>query len=239
VPLRRVLLNQDGTALAIVLLAIVVVALVSGLFFEVKGGFCNSICPVLPVEKLYGQSPLISVRNPRCVPCAHCTSSGCIDIDPGLSVRQALGKSPSVSGWLKTPFGVFVAAFPGFILGYFKVEDVAFSQIVPVYGLILTYALASFVIVVLVSVLLKVGYDTIAPVSGVLCIGTYYWFAAPASFDAFGLPGGDVAKWILLVVIAFWFTRALSSASNNGGKGGSSKHFDEPMKAVSVRPVIH
>ena len=239
VPLRRLLLNQDGTALAIVLLGIVVLAFGSGFVIQAKGGFCNSICPVLPVEKLYGQSPLIGFRNPRCIPCTHCTSKGCLDIDPGLSVRNAMGASSNANDWLKTPFGIFAAAFPGFIFGYFSVEDVPLSEALSVYGVILSYTVASFLIIALVSIVLKVGYETITPVSGALSIGTYYWFAAPASFEAFGLPGGIIARWVLLALIAFWFFRALSSLSNNGKPGASSGNLNEPMKAVPVKPMIH
>lgn len=239
VPLRRLLLNQDGPALAMVLLAIVVLALISGVFFQVKGGFCNSICPVLPVEKLYGQSPLLSVRNPRCVPCTHCTTKGCIDIDPGLSIRQAMGSGTTTKEWLKTPFGIFAAAFPGFIFGYFQVEDVPLTEIAAVYGQILSYALVSFVVVSVISSVLKIGTELIAPVSGALSIAIYYWFAAPASFEAFNVPGGELARWGMLIVITVWFAKAYTKASHTGKKGGGSRSFNEPMRAVPVKPLIH
>ena len=33
---------------------------------ERKAGFCNALCPILPVERLYGQAPLVAAGNPRC-----------------------------------------------------------------------------------------------------------------------------------------------------------------------------
>ena len=64
VPARRFLFNANAVALASTIAAVALAALVLGIFFEGKAGFCNSICPVLPVERLYGQSPLMQVSNP-------------------------------------------------------------------------------------------------------------------------------------------------------------------------------
>lgn len=209
VPGRHLVFNQQGPALAVVILAVTVLAAVLGFVFRAKSGFCNSICPVLPVEKLYGQAPLMAVRNPRCVPCNLCTAKGCLDIDPSISVKTAVGNGEGVSGWIRTPFGVFAASFPGFVFGYFQVSDAPLAAWLSVYGTILGYALGSFAIVTLLSFLLKIPTHRLMPFLGALAVGIYYWYAAPASMAAFDLPGGIVLRWALLAFVAFWLLRAL------------------------------
>jgi len=86
VPARRFLFNTDGTALAITITAVAVLALVLGFVFDMKAGFCNALCPVLPVERLYGQRPLFKVPNAHCKPCTLCTRRGCIDLVQTKSV---------------------------------------------------------------------------------------------------------------------------------------------------------
>ena len=77
VTLRHLIFNVDvvegydtsGPIMGAVVALVAVGALVLGLLYDAKAGFCNAMCPVLPVERLYCQSPLIDVPNPRCVPC--------------------------------------------------------------------------------------------------------------------------------------------------------------------------
>jgi len=226
IPFRRVLLNQNGPALAITLLLIVVLALVLGFVVQAKGGFCNSICPVLPVEKLYGQSPLLAVRNPRCVPCTLCTSKGCMDVDPAISVRHAVASSGKPSNLMATPFGLFAAAFPGVIYGYFQLEDGGFQQIGDIYTTVLLYGVTSLVLISAFTLLFKISTMRVTPVLGALSVGMYYWFAAPASLQAFDLPGGEIARWAMLIFVAFWLARALV-AGNQKTSNGHKVHVKE------------
>lgn len=227
VPARRFLFNTDGPVLAIVVLAVTALAFGLGWFVKAKGGFCNSICPVLPVEKLYGQAPLFGIRNARCVPCNHCTAKGCHDLDPTTSARHAAGNGGGARAWMKTPFGLFAAAFPGFIFGYFQLTDVALSEALTVYGTMFGDALVSLVIVALLALVLRIPSHRLLPFLGALSVGIYYWYAAPASFTAFNLPGGEIAKWALLAFIAFWLYRALKI----------SAQFNTPTRPVAARAV--
>ena len=69
VPARVLLFNTNGPALAALLLAIALSAGVGGFLFKGKSGWCSSICPMLPIERLYGQTPFLVVRNTHCEPC--------------------------------------------------------------------------------------------------------------------------------------------------------------------------
>lgn len=216
VPARRLFLNQHGPVLAITLVAIVALAFVGGRLFRVKAGFCNSICPVLPVEKLYGQSPLLWVRNPRCVPCAHCVTKVCVDLDQRRAIGAGNGTRES-RAWLKTPLGLFAAAFPGFIWGYFQTQDVALAEWASVYVTVLTPALISMIVVGAFFLLANPPTRLAAPVLGAAAIGVYYWYAGPSSAEAFDLPATAVLplRWIPLALVVLWLLNALRPPSRH------------------------
>ncbi len=218
---RRLVLNTEGPVLAGLLLAIVAAAFALGRVFRSKAGFCNSLCPVLPVEKLYGQSPLLHVRNPRCVPCDLCSTKGCLDIDP----VRAVAPETRPFAWMKTPFGLFSLAFPGIILGYFLTADYPEAGITELSASVFGGGLTSLVLlgaaVAVVSAVLHLQVRVVAVVLGALSVGTYYWFAAPASVDAFG--GADmlgiVLRTALLALVAVWLLIALRRAGMSNGAG--------------------
>ena len=211
VPARRFLFNEHGTALAVVVIAVAVAALVLGAFFDLKGGFCNAICPVLPVEKLYGQHPLVKLPNPHCTPCTLCTRKGCLDLVPKKAALQALGPARKSAAWLKTSYGIFAAAFPGFVVGYFMTMDSTLAAAPSIYLEVALWAGGSYLIVAGLVVLLKVQADVMLPVLAAAAVGLYYWFVAPTVADTLGV--ADTGAWILrsaaLVLVAVWLWRAM------------------------------
>lgn len=211
VPARRFLFNTDGTALAILLLLVAVGAILLGALYEIKAGFCNSICPILPVERLYGQAPLASVSNPRCPDCTLCTARGCIDLSPSKSLAQTLGPARRSQAWLFSFFGVFAGSFPGFVLGYFTRQDVPFAAAGSVYLPVGLMAAGSYVLTLLVAHAFRLEFTVLLAVLGATAAGLYYWFAAPALASALGLgPLVEAGLRIAaLALVAFWLTRAV------------------------------
>ena len=213
VPARRFLFNTDGTALAATIAAVAVLALVMGFFFDMKAGFCNALCPVLPVERLYGQRPLINAPNAHCAPCTLCTRKGCLDLAPTKSVEQTIGRKTGVRGWLLTPYGVFAAAFPGFIIGYYSTTEVALASAGTVYAQVGLWMLGSYLVIAALTLLLKVpGAVATLPIAAV-SVGLYYWFAAPVVTEALAL-----TEWAPLAIrvaalglVAVWAWNARGS----------------------------
>ena len=66
---RRVLFNHNGPALALLILICLLVPFIMGVVFKGKSGWCSSICPLLPVQRIYGQTPFVTVPNSHCQPC--------------------------------------------------------------------------------------------------------------------------------------------------------------------------
>lgn len=236
VPARRLILNQNGIALAGVLVAIVLAAALLGIWFNMKGGFCNSLCPILPVEKLYGQSPLLYVRNPRCVPCSVCTRKGCYDLDTA-SIRSATADGVKGRPRLWSAQGIFILAFPGFIFGYFQTSDTSLANWASVYAETLVPAVVSLIVLGALVAIARIPNRIFVPVAGGLAVGIYYWFAGPASADAFGW-STDVGlglRWMFLAFVAVWLAHALRGSTKQPAAGRARPRSVEP----AVLPNIH
>lgn len=209
VPARRFLFNTDGPALAAAILGVGAAAVVLGMLFDAKAGFCAGICPVLPVERLYGQSPLIRVGNARCAPCTVCARA-CIDLSPRMSVRPLLGPTRSSAAWVLTPFGAFAAAFPGFVFGYFTLSDVALSQAAMVYLHVGLWTAVSWAVVAGLALLPGASVARLLPTLGAAAVGLYYWFAVPDVAATLALPdaGSHHLRVAALGLVAAWWVGA-------------------------------
>jgi len=211
VPARRFLFNVNGIALAATIVGVAALALVAGLVFERRVAFCNGICPVLPVEKLYGQSPLLQVGSARCANCTVCTPAACLDLSADKAVAQTLGDSRRDARWLRSTFGIFALAFPGFVVGYFTTDNGAFATAPDVYLHVALWSVASLIVLGAAARLLGMSSRIALPVLGVLAISLYYWFGAPKLATAYG--GGTAATWavrgaaLLLVLAWLWHWR--------------------------------
>ena len=210
VPARKFLLQSDGVAFVVLLGGVSVLALALGAIFETKAGFCNSLCPVLPVERLYGQRPLIDTGNPRCGNCELCTPRGCLDVAAAKSVPQTLGPTRHNTGWLNTAFGVFAAGFPGFVYGFGTTAQVEPSEAGLVYLYVAMCAGASYLATRLVVKGGGFRAEHALPVLAGLAAGAYYWFAAPGTVETLGL--GSIGVWVLrlaaLGFVTYWVVRA-------------------------------
>ena len=214
VPARRFLFNENAVVLSATIIVLIVAAAALGSYYDMKSGFCNSFCPVLPVERLYGSSPLIKVSNVRCFPrCTGCAPA-CIDLGPDRAPRQALGGGNSSRFWTFTPFGLFVLAFPGFVLGYNSINDVVLDQALMVYGRVYAYSIASLLLFGGLAFFIKIRFNLLLPVLSALAAFVYYWYAAPTMMEAFrlGETAGDMLRVALFALISVWFVVAVRRA---------------------------
>ena len=77
---RLLLLNFEGTFLAVFFLAVAIIAFLSNFIYAGKT-WCNFFCPVGVVEKIYcGSNALLSQQSSACGSCVACKSN-CPDID--------------------------------------------------------------------------------------------------------------------------------------------------------------
>ena len=211
VPARLLLFNHNGTAVVAAGLAIGMLAILLGARFAVRSAFCNALCPILPMERLYGQAPIMSVERGRCGACTVCTPRGCLDLSGAKNLAQIIGPSRRTRGWLFTPFGLFASALPGFILGYFLAPAGVGGSAVRVYGMTLGGSVASLLVVQLAVRTLSLAMDRalllLAAWSGV----TYFAFTGPAIARLWHLPAsaGMALGLAGVVFVAGWLVRAV------------------------------
>ena len=216
VPARRFLFNTDGLVLAVTIVAVAIAALVLGFLFDAKAGFCNSICPVLPVERLYGRHPLLMVPNVRCAPCTVCTKRGCVDLS-SRSAELMLGPAVLSGAWLRRGYGVFAAAFPGFVVGYYLRSDGPLAVAGATYLTVALGAAVSYLAVTALVTAFRIPAGPALTGLAAAAVGLYYWFAAPVLADAVGQR--DSAAWVIraaaLALVVNWYWRSL--VKRNGG----------------------
>jgi hypothetical protein len=206
VPARRFLFNANGLAMTVTVSAVAALALIAGLVASRRAGFCNSLCPVLPVEKLYGQAPLLDVGSARCVDCNRCVSLGCPDLAGRKSAVQSVAGGRG-RHWILSPFGLFASAFPGFIIGYFTTVDGPLSQALATYVTVGQWVVGSVAVSAILLGLVR-GARALLVLGGA-SIGAYYWFAAPRLADAYGgtVMAGQVLRALVLAGIIAWMWR--------------------------------
>lgn len=185
VPARRFLFNSDGTALAVTVAAVGLLAVWLGAVYAVRSAFCNALCPVLPVELLYGQAPLADMARGRCATCTTCTPRGCLDLAQARALPQIFGRHRQSMAWLAEPRGIFMAALPGFIVGYSLLQDGSLRTAPLVYATTLGWSLASVLIVVALTRAFRLRSEAVLVLLAAAAGLLYYWFAGPAIATAF------------------------------------------------------
>ena len=167
-------------------------AFAGGFLLKGKSGWCSSLCPLLPVQRMYGQTPFANVPNSHCRPCLGCTKN-CFDFNPKVAYLADLHDGDRQ--W-STTRKLFTAAFPGLVIAFFTEQDTA------VMALAVGAAAGSFLAL---EALLPASTPKLAAVYAAAAINLFYWWAAP---------GPDWVAWPLraavlgLTIVWLWRTFA-------------------------------
>jgi NADPH-dependent 2,4-dienoyl-CoA reductase/sulfur reductase-like enzyme/ferredoxin len=210
VPTRRVLFDHSGPATAALLAGAMAGALAGGLAFKGKSGWCSSVCPLLPIQRLYGQTPFVTVPNSHCRPCVGCAKN-CYDFNPRVAYQADL-HDPDPR-WT-APRKFFAGCFPGVVAGFFLVPGPPavppLRFYVAFFAVVLLSAGSFFALDALLRLrasLLAVGYAAVA-------LSTFYWFTGPVLggtvHDLTGVPVAAVSWPVRVAVLGlavFWVAR--------------------------------
>jgi nitrite reductase (NADH) large subunit len=209
VVLRKVGLDDNGPASALLLLGALTGGFIGGTYLKGKSGWCSSICPLLPVQRIYGQTPFALVGNSHCQPCIGCTTN-CYDFNPKAAYLADLNaQDPYWSGYRR----FFVAAFPGLVLAFFEVPEAPDAiSVAEMVGRVALYMAASVASFQLLDSFLKVTTHKLTTLYGALAFNIFYWFGAPNFAQAVtGEPSPDAVTWALraavLALTATWVLR--------------------------------
>jgi hypothetical protein len=211
VPLRHALFNASGIATAILIISTAAVSIIVRFFYEWKSAWCSGLCPIHPVEKLYGGNVLLTVPNAHCDQCMNCVVP-CPDSTPNVTPKSSIKTAyHKISGILIT------GGLPGFIWGSFHVPDqtkltslYAFFSVyeIPVLGLTITLFMYA-VLCLIIEHKFERRLTAIFAAAGVAC---YYWYRIPSLFG-FGDFGHDGLLVNLHNILPAWSIFMRTTAS--------------------------
>ena len=197
IPLRHV--YYTSIVEVSVLITTGLIALLSGFIYKSKSGWCNGLCPLIHVEKLYGIKPLKSFNSIYCKPCSHCVSP-CLDLiknDPpsNLKKKSILDR-------------VLFGGFPGLIWGWFQVEDhsglIDYKSIIQSYQTPLISMVATFVLFELFRIILKNKTRfSLELFFSFSAISLYYWYRLPQVIGAI-YPYSMEVQIFRLIILGFF-----------------------------------
>jgi len=175
VSVRVPLLNHSGLVVGLGIVAVLLLAFAGGTVFKGRSGWCGTFCPLAPVQRTYGQAPLIVVRNGYCQPCVGCQKS-CYDFNPRAAVfSDVYDEDPRHAAQRR----LFMGLLPGLILGYF-LQGPAPDYGTGIYLLILLGACcASAGAYGLAAAYVPTSPYRVALLFGALALSCFYWFAGP------------------------------------------------------------
>jgi nitrite reductase (NADH) large subunit len=236
---RLAIFNASGPATGILLSVTIVNALLAGFLFKGKSGWCSSICPLLPLQRVYGQTPFAKVPNSHCQPCVACTKN-CYDFQPAAAYQADLHEPDPE--WT-APRRLFVGALPGFVLGFFLLVGQHSLPLWPVYGRLALFFLGSIGLFFAAQALFPHRLALIVAVWAAIAIDTFYWFAGATLAASFGTFTGVQAPWLrwpIFAVVALlsllWIARTAVKARQYEAEIGAVLGRPLPLVAVT-RPA--
>ncbi|MGI8632082.1 MAG: FAD-dependent oxidoreductase [Solirubrobacterales bacterium] len=233
---RKIWLEDSSTGMAIMFIAALGVPFMTGLMFAGKSGYCGSICPLRPVQGLYGQSPIAHVENSHCKPCVGCTLN-CSDLKPHTAHLDDL-RNPDP---LRAAYRKFLAgALPGFIVAFYTMPGLEQISVGGVYARFAVFMAASLgVFFVIDSFATKTVNVATALFAAISFVG-FYWFNVPillgAVADAFAVTIPEFIDWqgrVLLGLLgSIWLIRTWRKERD--GVTASGRPITRPAAAATT-----
>ena len=234
ITMRKVGLQTNGPLSGLMLLFALASGFTGGMFLKGKSGWCSSICPLLPVQRIYGQTPFALVGNSHCQPCVGCTKN-CYDFNPKVAYLADLNDEDS--SW-SAGRKFFVALFPGLVLGFFEVSNVPKVSVPSLYGQLALYVGVSVASFFLLDAFAPVTPHKLTTLYGATALNIFYWFAFPTIFKAFASSSSPAAlTWAARAVVfgltVTWVVRTYMKERAFLERAGGPK----PLGAVGSRSI--
>jgi NADPH-dependent 2,4-dienoyl-CoA reductase/sulfur reductase-like enzyme/ferredoxin len=188
---RLAVFNTNAAATGVLLSVTIVNAFVAGFLLKGKSGWCSSICPLLPLQRVYGQTPFVTVPNSHCSPCVACAKN-CYDRNPRVAYQADLHDPDAV--W-SAPRRLFAAILPGFVLGFFTLVGHSEMSRLHVYEHLAIYVLVSVGSFFALDALLPLTSSMLTAVYGALAINIFYWYSSVTLVKSFATITGVSVPW--------------------------------------------
>ena len=190
VVLRPLLFQSSNHALLALLGSFAGCALLGGILFKGKSGWCGSFCPLAPIQKVYGQAPALVVPNAYCKPCVGCHKN-CYDFNPRPALLEDLSDLNQRYAWHRH---AFLGLLPGLIFGFFSYRGLVEESTALYLRSLLTAIALSGGIYFFVLAYLPLSAYRVALLGLCAALTLFYWFSLPAMFAAMQSLGGLSAE---------------------------------------------
>lgn len=246
---RKVFFNVDANALIILVVGAMLLAFIGGLIFKGKSGWCGTFCPLAPVQRIYGQTPFLPVRNSYCEPCIGCNKN-CYDFNPAVAYLADLHEKDHK---YVSDRKFFIGAFPGFIYAFYNVASPPAIPISEMYGQFIFYMLLSSGAYFFIETFVRLSSNKLAALFTICCLNLYYWYNFPTLAKTLQtilhLPVPDwgviAAKAVLLTLTLSWLVKTFRKESlfistllaSNSVRVGSDKPLSQ-IKKNTGQPVV-
>ncbi|MDR3372808.1 MAG: FAD-dependent oxidoreductase [Ancalomicrobiaceae bacterium] len=175
VSLRVPLFNHNGWALAAGLVFTLALAFVGGLVFKGRSGWCGTFCPLGPIQRTYGQAPLVVVSNGYCTTCVGCQKA-CYDFNPRAAVfSDVYDDDPRYAGQRR----LFMGLLPGLIAGFFLQGPAPDYSMLTYVGIVIASCFASSGFYWAAVNFLPVRPYHLSAAFGAIALALFYWFSGP------------------------------------------------------------
>jgi NADPH-dependent 2,4-dienoyl-CoA reductase/sulfur reductase-like enzyme/ferredoxin len=236
---RLAVFNGSGLATGVLLSVIIASAFLGGLLFKGKSGWCSQICPLLPLQRVYGQTPFVRVPNSHCRPCVACTKN-CYDFQPISAYQADLHEDdPAWTG----PRKLFVAALPGFVLGFFTLAGAGTQPWTTTYGQLALFFLGSVGVFYAAEALLPLSTAVTIAIWGAAALNIFYWFAGVVLANSFATITGVQAPWLrwpihglVLVLSLLWVARTAVKQRQYAQQVVATRRTELPVLPSPRRP---
>jgi nitrite reductase (NADH) large subunit len=228
---RIALWNTNGPALGVLLSLTILNAFVAGVAFKGKSGWCSSICPLLPLQRVYGQTPFAKIPNSHCQPCVGCTKN-CYDFRPSVAYQADMHEPDP--NWT-APRKLFVSALPGFVLGFFLLVH-AHGPLPQVYLRLALYFIGSIGLFYALQALLRVSLNMTIALWASVAINIFYWFSGVILEDSFATITGARLPWLRWAIRALVLFLSLFWIARTYVKG--RQYEDEVAASPAALPLI-
>jgi nitrite reductase (NADH) large subunit len=229
---RIAFFNANGAGLSVLLSLTIINAFIAGIMYKGKSGWCSSICPLLPLQRVYGQTPFAKVPNSHCQPCVGCTKN-CYDFRPSVAYQADLHE-PDPS-WT-APRKLFVSALPGFVLGFFLLVNHPNLALPEVYLRLALFFLGSVGLFYALQAMLP-GLSTTVHIAlwAATAISIFYWFSGLTLEDSFATITGLHLHWLRWAIRIIVWVLALFWIARTYVKG---RQYEEEAASRPALPVI-
>ena len=203
-------LDRNGPAMGVVLAVIIASAFTGGVLLKGKSGWCSSVCPLLPLQRAYGQTPYVTSPNSHCRPCVGCTKN-CYDFKPRAAWQADMAEpDPKWSA----PRMLFTAALPGFILGFFTLHSRVGASMSEKYALLVLFVFVGIGLFYAIQAVTSLSPATLTVGFAAVAINAYYWFSGPIITNSLAQITGLHAGWLrwpisvtIAVLSLLWIAR--------------------------------